>query len=542
MGRTHRLGSRAGEELAAYGLRLLCLVGLPVRRACLAGLQSRVVPYVVEVDKLGETRAVAPALQDYKPADAQIAWYLAQFIVQVRSVSTDPVLVRKNWLGAYDFATERAALFLNTYARKADPFGQIGTRNVSGQVTSVIRASDTSFQVKWIEQVFERGALVRTERWSAILGVALQPPRTAEQLRKNPLGLYVHAIEWARELDATPSNQPKESVPSRSFSFFPSLRSRLPPARTNRPSSLTTLNPPSWRRAAQTRADRRGAEGLAPAGQLQPEPSKKRPDTRPPMTRVEAANKAATREPTQYGYLNAIQVYPFADGALYQLYTAPEHVSDIALQPGEKLTSVSSGDTVRWVIGDTTSGSTEGQQVHVLVKPFAPDLKTNLVITTDRRSYHLQLESTVKTFMAALSWTYPQEQLMALRRQNAEAAATEPVAANLSLENIRFRYEVTGDDPPWKPVRAFDDGKKVYIEFPRRIDQGEAPPLFIVGPNGDNELVNYRMRGTYYVVDRLFGAAELRFGTDPQQIVRISRTDAPDRKEQPAPRKNWGRS
>jgi type IV secretion system protein VirB5 len=177
------------------------------------GMQSRVVPYVVEVDKQGETRAVAPALQDYKPADAQIAWYLAQFIGQVRSVSTDPVLVRKNWLGAYDFAGERAALFLNAYARKADPFGQIGTRSASVQVTSVMRASDTSFQVKWIEQIFERGSLVRTERWSAILAVALQPPRTAEQLRKNPLGLYVTAIDWARELDPATNPQTKESVP-----------------------------------------------------------------------------------------------------------------------------------------------------------------------------------------------------------------------------------------------------------------------------------------------------------------------------------------
>jgi type IV secretion system protein VirB9 len=277
-------------------------------------------------------------------------------------------------------------------------------------------------------------------------------------------------------------------------------------------------------------------------GQLQPVSRKEKPDSRPPTARVDVANKAATLEPTQYGYVNAIQVYPFAEGALYQLFTAPEHVSDIALQPGEKLTSVSAGDTVRWVIGDTTSGSAEGQQVHVLVKPFAPDLKTNLIITSDRRSYHLQLESTSKTFMAALSWTYPQDQLTALRRQNVEANAAEPIAANLSLENIRFRYEVSGDNPPWKPVRAFDDGKKVYIEFPRRIDQGEAPPLFIVGPSGDSELVNYRMRGNYYVVDRLFGAAELRLGTDPQQIVRISRTDETASKEPEAPaRKNWGR-
>lgn len=276
-------------------------------------------------------------------------------------------------------------------------------------------------------------------------------------------------------------------------------------------------------------------------GQLQPEFHEDKKDVRPPMTRIEEANKAATHEPTQYGYLNAIQVYPYADGALYHLYATAGHVSDIALQPGEKLTSVSSGDTVRWIIGDTTSGSADGSQVHILVKPFAPDLKTNLIITTDRRSYHLQLQSTAKTYIVAVSWTYPQDQLTALRKQNSEAEAAEPIATNLSLENIRFRYEIAGDVPPWRPVRAFDDGKKVYIEFPRRIDQGEAPPLFIVGPNGDNELVNYRMHGNYYVVDRLFGAAELRFGTDPQQVVRINRTDI-ENSATTAPRKNWGRS
>jgi type IV secretion system protein VirB9 len=137
-------------------------------------------------------------------------------------------------------------------------------------------------------------------------------------------------------------------------------------------------------------------------GQLQPEPGEVAEDKRPPTVRVEDANKAATQEPTKYGYVNAIQVYPYTEGALYQLYATPERVSDIALQPGETLTSVSAGDTVRWVIGDTVSGSGENSRTHVLVKPFAPGINTNLVITTDRRSYHLQLESTEKTAMAAM--------------------------------------------------------------------------------------------------------------------------------------------
>jgi type IV secretion system protein VirB9 len=244
-----------------------------------------------------------------------------------------------------------------------------------------------------------------------------------------------------------------------------------------------------------------------------------------PPARVDAANRAALREPTAHGYINAVQVYPFTEGALYHLYAAPEQVSDIALEPGETLSSVSAGDTVRWVVGDTTSGTGGAKQVHVLVKPFSPGLQTNLVIMTDRRSYHLELDSTDHTAMAAISWTYPQDQLMALRQQNEKADAAVPTAAGVALENLQFRYTVSGDNPPWRPVRAFDDGAHVYIEFPSRIDQGEAPPLFVVGPQGDSQLVNYRVRRNYYIVDRLFAAAELRLGQDPQQVVRIDRAD-----------------
>lgn len=165
-------------------------------------MQSRVVPYVVEVDRFGEARAVAPAIQNYEPSDAQIAWHLGRFISNVRSVSTDPVLVRQNWLSAYDFATDRAALFLNEYAKANDPFGKIGTRSVSVQVTSVVRASNSSFQVKWTEQVYERGSLASTTRWTAILTVVIRAPRNADQLRRNPLGVFVNAVDWSRELES----------------------------------------------------------------------------------------------------------------------------------------------------------------------------------------------------------------------------------------------------------------------------------------------------------------------------------------------------
>ena len=264
----------------------------------------------------------------------------------------------------------------------------------------------------------------------------------------------------------------------------------------------------------------------APAPPRTPTP---KASTASPTKRVAAANRTALAEPTAYGYLNAVQVYPYTDGILYRLYAAPEQVTDIALQPGETLSSVSAGDTVRWIVGDTASGVGDAKQVHVLVKPSGPGLKTNLVVMTNRRSYHLALESTDRTAMAVISWTYPQDQLFALQRQAKAADDAQPIASGVALEDLHFRYAITGDNPPWKPVRAFDDGTKVYIEFPDRIDQGEAPPLFVVGPSGDNQLVNYRVRRNYYIVDRLFAAAELRLGQKPQQAVRISRTDSPSR-------------
>jgi len=164
-------------------------------------LQSRVVPYVVEVDRLGEARAAAPADRDYRPGDPQIAWHLARFIEHVRSVSLDAVLMRKDWLSAYDFVTAGGSLFLSDYARSARPFARVGEKTVSVQVTSVVRASDRSFQVKWTETEFERGEQTSTARWTAILGVVRRPPKSADVLRRNPLGIYVDAIDWSREFE-----------------------------------------------------------------------------------------------------------------------------------------------------------------------------------------------------------------------------------------------------------------------------------------------------------------------------------------------------
>jgi P-type conjugative transfer protein TrbG len=265
-------------------------------------------------------------------------------------------------------------------------------------------------------------------------------------------------------------------------------------------------------------------------GQLKGLPGTKPPATEPknPTDRVAKANEAARVQPTRSGYINAVQVYPYTIGALYQVYTAPGQVTDIALQEGEQLVGsgpVAAGDTVRWIIGDTESGTGPTKRVHIEVKPTRPDLITNLVINTDRRTYHLELRSTEKTYMASVSWQYPQDQLIALRRRNAVAEAAAPVEIGLDVGRLNFRYAIEGDTPPWRPLRAFDDGTKVFIEFPRGIRQGEMPPLFILGPEGGAELVNYRARQNYYVVDRLFAAAELRLGGEHQQKVRIVRTD-----------------
>lgn len=261
-------------------------------------------------------------------------------------------------------------------------------------------------------------------------------------------------------------------------------------------------------------------------GQLKPAPALAAAEPIDPRERVARANAAARIQPRRDLYVNANQVWPFIDGALYQLYASPGHVTDIALEAGETLVSVSAGDTVRWIVGDTTSGAGARQVVHILAKPTASGLATNIVINTDRRTYHLELASTPATWMAAVSWSYPTDRLVALRGANAAAGAAAPVADGVALDNLRFGYTIGGDRPSWRPVRVFDDGSKVYIQFPAGIAQGDMPPLFVIGPAGETELVNYRVRGTYYVVDRLFGAAELRLGGKRAQVVRIERDDA----------------
>lgn len=162
--------------------------------------RGTVVPWVVQVDNLGQSQAVAPAVAEYRPTDPQIAFHLGRFIEQTRSIPSDAIIVRQNWLRAYQFTTDRGAATLNDYARANDPFTKVGRQQIAVEVSSVIRASNDSFRVAWTERHYENGQLSTTERWTAILTIVIQTPRDAERLRANPLGIYVNAISWSREM------------------------------------------------------------------------------------------------------------------------------------------------------------------------------------------------------------------------------------------------------------------------------------------------------------------------------------------------------
>ncbi|RQP04217.1 MAG: P-type conjugative transfer protein TrbG [Paracoccus sp. BP8] len=252
-----------------------------------------------------------------------------------------------------------------------------------------------------------------------------------------------------------------------------------------------------------------------------------------PTGRVENANAAARVEPRREGYYNAIQIYPWSEGALYQVYAAPGQITNIALEPGESLTGagpIAAGDTTRWIIGDTESGSGANRRVHILVKPTRDDISTNLVVTTDRRVYMIELRAREALYMPSVAWAYPAPPPG--QRRSVSAAPIIPAEA---ARNYRYGLQVQGDSPPWRPVSVFDDGRRVYVVFPRGIVQGEMPPIFVLGADGEPQIVNSRIRQNILIVDRLFGAAELRLGSgDRQQVVRIVRMEQTQATAQPA--------
>ena len=244
---------------------------------------------------------------------------------------------------------------------------------------------------------------------------------------------------------------------------------------------------------------------------------------------VERANASARVQPAPAAFANAEQVYAFTPGSLYQVYTSVGKVTDIALQPGERLVGtgpVATGDTVRWIIGSTESGTGDARQTHILVKPTLPGLSTNLVVNSDRRTYHIELQALPSTYMASVSWRYPQDEMLAVTLQAERAKAEAPVAIDIDPAHLNFSYRVEGDATAWRPLRVFDDGRSVYIEVPPASTGAELPPLFLIGSDGKAELVNYRAQSHFLIVDRLFSRAEMRLGAKGhQKVVRISKRE-----------------
>ena len=532
-----RIGS---ARVQAHNWRLMALGSLALSLILAAillwvGRSGSTVPYIVEVDPKGGARAVGPALETYRPSDAQIAFHLARFVDNVRSLSSDPVVVRQNWLKAYDFVTDKAAVTLNEYARENDPFAKVGRETVCRRggerrarlgllLPGALGGADVRGRSAQGHQAPHRPLLSHPDATPDRRGGAQEPPRHLRAHLQLVAGR--HHVNGRRQM----------SIP-RGFGLAVAVALTVAAcATTVRVPEIPILDSPAFKAASREpdpkppRQGRRGAEATAAAGPAEARPGKEGEDARTtssPRSASADANADGRIEPAKDGYINAIQVYPYTKGALYQLYAAPAQVTDIALESGEKLVSVSAGDTVRWVVGDTTSGEGKEAQVHILVKPIGADLETNLVIATDRRTYHLEMRSSASTYMASVSWTYPASELLALRKQRAEADVTGGAIADagIDIEQLKFRYRIEGD-APWRPLRVFDDGAKVYIQFPSGLAQSEAPPLFVIGPDAKPALVNYRVRGTTYIVDRLFAAAELRLGTAPQRVVRIVRTDA----------------
>lgn len=255
-----------------------------------------------------------------------------------------------------------------------------------------------------------------------------------------------------------------------------------------------------------------------------------------PLAQLDRANREARDEPANGVFVNSALYHPFEPGRLYAIHTSPRFLTTIALRPGEKLISKAAGDTVRWVLGETEAGAGEALQVIVFVKPMRAGLRTNIVLTTDQRTYLIDaVSSQAAAYTSVLGWTYPQEEAriraadQARREASARAQQALAVQDGVPVERLDFRYALEtpkGRAPPWRPVRVFDDGAKTYIEFPPDLAVREAPPLFLLGPDDKAQLVNYRLVGRYVVVDRLIDRAELRLGDKRPQVVRITRQGA----------------
>lgn len=248
---------------------------------------------------------------------------------------------------------------------------------------------------------------------------------------------------------------------------------------------------------------------------------------------IDKANRESSDDPDSSTYFNAIQVYQYDPGRLYQIYTAPMRITDIALRPGERMVGEpASGDTVQWAVARGKSIEAGTEQQHIYLKPFRPGLHTNLIINTDQRTYLCLIHSYKETFMAGVKWRYPREEVAALAAQAndvAEARRTASPIVSLSALNVAYKIEVVEGHPRWTPTHVFDDGAKTIVRFPKTMSVREAPALFVLR-NDQTQLVNYRVRpgsnGVDFEIDRLIDMAELRLGQDGDaEVVQITRKE-----------------
>lgn len=291
--------------------------------------------------------------------------------------------------------------------------------------------------------------------------------------------------------------------------------------------AVLTFSPLASPALAQVQRPAASAAATArpPGAKPAPRPARSRPA--PGYRTVYSANAQSRDLPASGAYVNAALYYAFEPGRLYTVNTSPRFLTVIALRPGEKLISKAAGDTVRWVLGETVQGSGASEQVLVMLKPTRGSLRTNVILTTDQRTYLLEAVSREgEAYTSVVNWTYALDE--AREAQAAKAAdARGVVASGLAVDQLHFDYDIRpirSKSPNWQPLRVFDDGLKTYIQFPTNLGASEAPPLFIIGPDKQAQLVNYRYLNGYYVVDRLIDVAELRLGEKRQTVVRITRT------------------
>ena len=250
-----------------------------------------------------------------------------------------------------------------------------------------------------------------------------------------------------------------------------------------------------------------------------------------PEKAIEDARQAALQKSTPDGFINAMQVFDYMPGALYEIYASPGYITSIILKPGEKLIAKTAGDTVRWIMGETTMGAGPDERTVLILKPVRPDLSTNMMITTDQRIYVLEARSVDGgVYNASVSWNYPHDDFKDLEKSAKRRSIDEEqvVAGNVNIHDLNYDYSIEsseGSKPKWFPVEAFDDGRKTYIRFSNDLGVTKAPVLYVLSDDLEPEIVNYRVRGNFYVIDRIIDAAELRMGTKSPQVVRITRKE-----------------